>query len=493
MSKWNILVIDDEVKGANSRKKVYKLLEKESIDGVPVSITFAASLVDSQEKITKERYHLVLIDVVLKDWGDENGEGFEMLLKAASEHMPVAIVSSQWDASSIPYVRKALTNNQGCDIRLLLRWRDLETKETRGLVALQLQKEIYRHYGYSPLNKRNDDSLRILHLSDLHFRSKKDTLVGAEQGRVIDKILSHWDGGPDLVVCTGDVANTGNPNEYQDAIEWFRELTSQFEWDLPCSRILLVPGNHDCSVPLGASRQIHIVEDGKIEYNNKTDESSLALSVFAMAPFQEFAQKLTGRSEAWRYAPFEYWLDASYRHHGVVFTGFNTSREVVKDGWTKRKIDIESITRIEKEIKKLRKNEKSPLIHISLSHHSPVQLDAEQPIENSGEYRTHLVKTKGSPHIVFHGHEHKRAVKIYDGKVLVIAAPTPTQREENRPPDNARGFTLVELIRDGLTLRGTKVITYILDSDRWAALPAECYKYSDESGFQEIANCDELE
>lgn len=486
MNEWQILVIDDETGRANDRTDTYRLLEKETIDGRPLQVTFTKSLTDAKARIQRKHFHIALIDVVLEYWGDKNGEGFEMLLKAAAERMPVAIVSSQWDDTSVPYVRRALTNNADCDVRLLLRWRDLEHQETRNLVVLQMQKEIYRLHGYEALTRSGSDAVRILHLSDLHFGSDKCTLAGAELNRVVDTIRLKWGDGPDFIVVTGDIASTGHPSEYTSAIEWFQKLAERLEWDIPSRRFLLVPGNHDFSIPLAAARRIGLGNKKKLNLDATIDPKCLGLAAFAMTPFQAFAEELTGRSDIWRHAPFGHWMETAYRHQGVVFSGFNTSRPVVTSPFPQRWIEEKDITDVDDALKNIDETDSTPPLHVTLAHHSPVRSDADQPIDNSVAFRRHLVETRAIPHLIFHGHEHKRDIRLYDGKTLVVAAPTPTQREKNRPPDNARGFTMVELARVGFSVNGSSVFSYILDADCWNLTEPKCYTYASGAGFSEV-------
>jgi len=97
-----------------------------------------------------------------------------------------------------------------------------------------------------------DGPVRLLHLSDLHFRAghaweaepalrglaehvRKDSAAGLE---------------PDLVVITGDLGFSGTREDYDLAGEWLARvlwpaLTPDPARPLSCDRLLLVPGNHD--------------------------------------------------------------------------------------------------------------------------------------------------------------------------------------------------------------------------------------------------------
>jgi predicted MPP superfamily phosphohydrolase len=95
----------------------------------------------------------------------------------------------------------------------------------------------------------NDASpIRLLHLSDLHFRAgtawDSDPVLRA----LAQCIGADVRGGlaPDLVAITGDLAFAGKAADYGLAADWLsRALWPLLPAGLPRDRLLLVPGNHD--------------------------------------------------------------------------------------------------------------------------------------------------------------------------------------------------------------------------------------------------------
>jgi len=85
--------------------------------------------------------------------------------------------------------------------------------------------------------------IRILHLSDFHFGESE--MWNAD--RVLDGLCQAVaEMAPDVVAVTGDVANTGGPDDYRIASEWIdRKLRPVLPKGFPKRRILFVPGNHD--------------------------------------------------------------------------------------------------------------------------------------------------------------------------------------------------------------------------------------------------------
>lgn len=91
--------------------------------------------------------------------------------------------------------------------------------------------------------------IRILHLSDLHFRSDDDhkqllNIVDEDLDDIIDDNIV------DYFVVSGDLSDRCNETGYQSAAEFLCEL--QLRRSIPQERCILVPGNHDVQRDLGS-------------------------------------------------------------------------------------------------------------------------------------------------------------------------------------------------------------------------------------------------
>lgn len=91
--------------------------------------------------------------------------------------------------------------------------------------------------------------MRLLHVSDIHFRSPdcltphldperpyRTRLLQDVRARVVDA-------GVDVLLVSGDIAFKGAPAEYQAANDWLRQLAEAA--GCPFDRVYVVPGNHD--------------------------------------------------------------------------------------------------------------------------------------------------------------------------------------------------------------------------------------------------------
>lgn len=92
-----------------------------------------------------------------------------------------------------------------------------------------------------------DQPVRILHLSDFHFKASKKWDADPVLRELARFIRDEGEDGlkPDLVAITGDLAHAGIAEEYKLAKEWLENYLWPAVGNLPRDRLLLVPGNHD--------------------------------------------------------------------------------------------------------------------------------------------------------------------------------------------------------------------------------------------------------
>ena len=101
-----------------------------------------------------------------------------------------------------------------------------------------------------------EESMRILHLSDLHFGSSADARRWSSQ--LVEDLQRNLDVHKlDALILSGDITNRSTPEEYQAAIEFVDELCQDFS--LKKEQIIVVPGNHDLNWEL--SKQAYVLKD----------------------------------------------------------------------------------------------------------------------------------------------------------------------------------------------------------------------------------------
>ncbi|MET0397261.1 MAG: metallophosphoesterase [Longimicrobiaceae bacterium] len=89
--------------------------------------------------------------------------------------------------------------------------------------------------------------IRILHLSDFRFKTIHRWDSDPALSGVSDAVRELVDSGlrPDIVALTGDIADSGMPEEYSLASTWIHGSLLPALGDLPSRNLFIVPGNHD--------------------------------------------------------------------------------------------------------------------------------------------------------------------------------------------------------------------------------------------------------
>ena len=111
-----------------------------------------------------------------------------------------------------------------------------------------------------------DQPIRLLHLSDIHFRTgtswDSDPVLRALARFIGEEVRRGLQ--PDLVAITGDLAFSGKAEEYALALDWLEhQLWPAFSPVLSRDRLLLVPGNHDADRGRVGKGARHI-QDGQL-------------------------------------------------------------------------------------------------------------------------------------------------------------------------------------------------------------------------------------
>lgn len=111
--------------------------------------------------------------------------------------------------------------------------------------------------------------MRIVHFSDLHIGCMPRSISGFGGKRVLgilNYVIRRWHQvrgeflrraiteihrlRPEWVVCSGDLTNVGNPEEFERALRLLQPIRDAYR-----DRFIYVPGNHDAYVDSPASRQ----------------------------------------------------------------------------------------------------------------------------------------------------------------------------------------------------------------------------------------------
>lgn len=474
MNGWRILVIDDRAmkEGEHGeRHGIYEALSRTKHDSRSFSIDFAETADDARLKISSNDYDMALLDVILGEWDDDKGTTFKDLLIRADRRCAVGLVSSLWDQTSIPLVRSVLDDNPGINVPLMFTFADFESGAHAAL-GVQIISHVRRNRGSHRLAIDENEPLRILHLSDLHFGADDADAFLEDVDILSNHVHSGFGDSPHLIAITGDVGNTGHPDDYVKAMTWLRAFSETCAIELPSPRILLVPGNHDFSIPLAAAASLRTQDHGIAPLIAPPDQHDRRLSAYAMQPFLEFARQATPLYGTHAISPGGGWVSSAFAEYGVVFSGFNSSMSCKQDFWPIRNVDANEFTHHKRTLAPFQdKIAAGRLLHVSLSHHSPISYhEVHQPLDDKSRdgFRKHLLDSKCAPRLLLHGHQHMRCASLVpEMKCLVVCAPTPSKRDGARAPDAPRGVNLITLHRESSAIRRVEVKSIIKDQRKW--------------------------
>lgn len=173
--------------------------------------------------------------------------------------------------------------------------------------------------------------LTWLHISDCHQISKEDNLAEFTDRRkvlraLVDDIkeratkISHDIDKVDFIVFSGDVANSGKPNQYRIAqSELFQPILDACRLDN--SRLFIVPGNHDLDmdkIPADLQRTLESEAD---VHNLLADEDRRSHALEPLREFADSVRKFTGQNIP-SFANFKKWTIADKE---IAILGLNSA------------------------------------------------------------------------------------------------------------------------------------------------------------------------
>jgi len=478
-----ILIIDDQ----KWREEYYKNLNTAS--GFDFDLVFLnEETTQNIQDFKTDKFDLILLDVVLTgEWNIESSFVARQI-RENNKDIPIVLITGNWSATNYYDIENISINYDThplplpfTDLLTLEQFDNLQDDQVdkrdcsgiknsnisyfaRKLVTISenRSKQVY-------LGKDKDDSLFILHLSDMQMGGSQ--VVGSPlEAPTIAQHIENLHEKPDFIVITGDIAENGLPQEFDLAYEWIEELCTEIGWKHPFDRVLLVPGNHDvfapafgiCKTVYQRSNKAEKIEAGFF-FEAEVDNNSLA-SNFALKNFRDFAYKLT-KNSYWMDSQNSDWMDNRFLSSGVSFFGLNS---VVNNAFD---IPFEGLPSTA-HYKKYRENYRtanipSETLIIALAHHPKI---SDDPCYNSFSHAT------PSPDVLLVGHEHRHKFDLIRPlNQLKFIAPTSSLNAELRWSDVNRGFSVIELERKDRKVTNLKYHSYTRDSDRWR--PSDNYHY----------------
>lgn len=205
---------------------------------------------------------------------------------------------------------------------------------------------------------QGDGLVRILHLSDFHFAEATAWDSRTCLGRLAADIsrVRQASGAPDLVVLSGDIANTGQEKEYVQARAWIEGALLPAA-GVDASQVIAVPGNHDVDRGKTRGTVVRSAQAELLKSGQQADVAALLAGEDAEvllrrhAGFIKFADGLRLGGARWtlpwgsfrrtirgvsvHVAAFSSaWLAAGDDDHGKLLLGLYQANQVLRDAET---------------------------------------------------------------------------------------------------------------------------------------------------------------
>ena len=489
-----ILVIDDD----DWKKAIYNNL-CDDLDDEKNHLTFFGEA--SVKKINKEildGFDIILLDLVLSKW-DIDCRFVAEKIRRFSNSIPIVLITANWGAASFMYISKLTAEfkveNQPLnfiDLATKSQLEEIKRNEDQAKVikisdgtsyadvANRLSLILGKSNRNNRLNKGEDDPIHILHISDLQLGGNVVKQSIQEPRLIKQKFKSTFGCDPDFIVVSGDVSESGLPEEYEQAKEWLKKLCEGFKWSSPYGRLLMVPGNHDVFLPLFSTQHTKFVtrrqaKESGFEEGLNFDRGQVNypwIDELVTASFKEFAKDLTG-NDYWITDKNLCWTDKRFTDLGVLFFGINSVSSVdvkcMYKGFPKAKV----YEKMYSEIKDLEDVE--GLFSVSIAHH-PDLIDDEN-------YRSFSCSYPG-PNLFLSGHMHKQETYHKNGQICTTAT-TASLQSKDRWEDVSRGFSAITLRRSKDRVTDVETVHFIRTASNWIPDDTEKKSFSvsrDEKG-----------
>lgn len=165
----------------------------------------------------------------------------------------------------------------------------------------------------------------VLHLSDIHIRSKQDWILNKAQKIASCTYGSLHNASAAFIVVSGDIAYSGKPDEYDAAKSFLNEISDAIskDRDVPV-HLVVVPGNHDCDFDLNNNTRLLTLSSVRAK-PEEIDESVINTGCTVQKPYFDFAGELFSTEET--RVGDQLWTSHRFTVEGreVVFEALNVS------------------------------------------------------------------------------------------------------------------------------------------------------------------------
>jgi len=300
--------------------------------------------------------------------------------------------------------------------------------------------------------------MKILHLSDLHFKNNdnsQDIILSSLLKKI--SLLIKNESKPNVLIITGDIAFSGKTEEYNKALEYIQSIATVCE--INNKRIFIIPGNHDVDRDMIDKRHIGWWYAFKTEEEvtgNLSSEDSFPKIIAKSQAYMEFFKKcMSNDIQIGKFGQYlcKLQYDTENGKKEVIIAGLNSSLFCGYDGDENGKLALgmEQVNFFDQTI-----NPDEDIV-ITCIHHP---FKCFHPCE-----QTTLNILQRFSDVILSGHVHEASNSaIRDGSVGETIFITAGASYKKREQEN--GFNIIEL--DLSTLKGQVTIyKYLPQTHFW--------------------------
>jgi len=326
MARYKILVVDDEKTRNSKYESLFRVLDPESND---FELEFANnSFAEFLDKNSLKTFHCYIVDISLngKGWSNTSNPTsvFRRVLEEIGNDKPIVLLSSKW-GNVITWLNDFILEY---NIVNLIDWKAVEDGSASGMIYISILAILKKMYKFSDFHKADDESINILHISDLQFGeiNKDKDPVGAKKkalaNMLIDEIPNYLSCNRikiDFIAITGDITENALPSEFEIAESWIRNFCEKIFGRYDSERILFINGNHDYNLSLNSLNHFRFKYGSsplKMEPLVKPIEDYTQMS---FTPYKNFLMRMTNENpDSLTYYNYK------FQHLGIRFLFLNT-------------------------------------------------------------------------------------------------------------------------------------------------------------------------
>lgn len=432
---------------------------------------FDVSIINNINSVTPKeimKYDLLVIDICLS----KNVKTLTAF-KIMSDYkltLPVVIISSEWLNDNGEPNEYILQVPKFKNVLKVIGWNEFNKEGNNDRIAEEIYYEFCYHINVVTENK--DDKCVILHISDSQFGGNTSGLACNDNKRIAS-FLQQERIEPDLIVITGDIADKGKKEEYNQAKVWIEELANNV-WQIGDNtskqfneRVIFVPGNHDYDLSVNASEiyEFRFKSNNMDTFEKRKKVGQYTNQKLGFNNFINFAYHLTNNMLWFRYLDKAFHINDKFLTWGInIFTlnsVYNISNRNCENRFDHFYCDLSKIG--ENEIK-IDTEIREGLCNILIMHNPPADFRrGTDEGENSWARLQTLIEDYKIDVCMFgHTHDFGEAFRLkgnggkYCNKLLCIPAPSVRLAAASRTEDASRGFNVIELCKENGKVKKVK-------------------------------------